>query len=537
MTRAKPGATAGPRLGHAVLATAWMLGLPALTAAAYLALTSPDPPVYLSGGLTLGASLAAGALGARRWRRAPESRAAGFSELMLWTWARRLRHQQRIDQGGRLLDLDAALFTDQPWIARPPDQLKTLTRLAAALERKDLYTHGHSRRVSRHSCRTALELGITLDDIEELGQAAALHDVGKIQVPDEVLRKAGPLTIEERLRVQEHAEIGAQLVSTLGSDRIAGAVLHHHERWDGGGYPRGLAREAIPLFARVIAVADSFDAMTSTRPYRDGMSRDQALDALRQGAGGQFDPAVVDAFERSLPALVSVPVLLPLAATLRRLARGGAEWASRTGAATIAPATGSVTAAAMAATLVVSAPSASMGVPRIPEPAPNSAVAAVELSAAATAGGQESATRRPHRAHSAPTSLLSRRRAEVSPGGSASAPDSEEPDKFREKSSELPLAAVGDPARDEKREAPARGADRGGPDDSRPQPELPPSSEEPGDNQGTIGQAGRADDGNNYRGTPAKKRANKPTGDPQPDHGRDCDGRPGKGRGRAKHCG
>lgn len=438
MTRAKPGATAGPRFGHAVLATTWMLGLPALTAAAYLALTSPDPPAYLSGGLTLGASLAAGALGARRWRRAPESRAAGFSELMLWTWARRLRHQRRIEQGARLLDLDAALFTDQPWIARPPDQLKTLTRLAAALERKDLYTHGHSRRVSRQACRTALELGITLDDIEELGQAAALHDVGKIQVPDEVLRKEGPLTIEERLRVQEHAEIGARLVSTLGSERIAGAVLHHHERWDGGGYPHGLAGEAIPLFARVIAVADSFDAMTSTRPYRAGMSRERALEALRQGAGRQFDPAVVGAFERSLPALVSVPALLPLAGILRRVARGGAEWASRTGAATLAPATGSVTAAAMAATMVVSAPSASMGVPPIPGPASKRAVAAVELSVAATAGGQMSPTRpQPERARTAGISRPDRQRSEVrQTAASAREPDSEEANQMPEKRSE-----------------------------------------------------------------------------------------------------
>jgi hypothetical protein len=437
MTRAKPGATAGPRLGHAVLATAWMLGLPALTAVAYLALTSPDPPAYLSGGLTLGASLAAGALGARRWRRVPESRAAGFSELMLWTWARRQRYQQRIDQGARLLDLDAALVTDQPWVARPPDQLKTLTRLAGALERKDLYTHGHSRRVSRHSCRTALELGITLDDIEELGQAAALHDVGKIQVPDEVLRKEGPLTIEERLRVQEHAEIGARLVSGLGSGRISGAVLHHHERWDGGGYPRGLAGEAIPLFARVIAVADSFDAMTSTRPYRAGMSRERALEALRQGAGQQFDPAVVDAFERSLPALVSVPAFLPLVGAVRRVARAGAEWASRTGAATMAPATGSVTAAAMAASLVLAVPSASTSVPGVPAPVPKRGVAAVELSVPPTAGGQMSPRRQPGRARIAGVSRPGRQRSEVTPtGASAREPDSGESNQMPEKPSE-----------------------------------------------------------------------------------------------------
>jgi hypothetical protein len=438
MMRAKPGATAGPRLGHAVLATAWMLGLPALTAVAYLALTSPDPPAYLSGGLTLGASLAAGAFGARRWKRVPESRAAGFSELMLWTWTRRLRYQQRIDQGARLLDLDAALFTDQPWVARPPDQLKTLTRLAGALERKDLYTHGHSRRVSRHSCRTALELGITLDDIEELGQAAALHDVGKIQVPDEVLRKEGPLTIEERLRVQEHAEIGARLVSALGSGRISGAVLHHHERWDGGGYPRGLAGEAIPLFARVIAVADSFDAMTSTRPYRAGMSRERALEALRQGAGRQFDPAVVDAFARSLPALVSVSALLPLVGVMRRLARAGAEWASRTGAATMAPATGSVTAAAMAASVVLSVPPASMSVPRDREPVPKRAVAAVELSVAATAGGQMSPRRaRPEWVRTARVSRPDRQRSEVRrTATSARESDFEESNQTPEKASE-----------------------------------------------------------------------------------------------------
>ncbi len=360
---------------------------------------------------------------------------------MLWTWARHLHDQRRIDEGAKLLDLDAALVTDQPWVARPPDQLKTLTRLAAALERKDLYTHGHSRRVARHSCRTALELGITLDDIEELGQAAGLHDVGKIQVPDEVLRKEGPLTIAERLRVQEHAEIGARLVSALDSDRITGAVLHHHERWDGGGYPRGLAGEAIPLFARVIAVADSFDAMTSTRPYRAGISRERAVEALRRGAGRQFDPAVVDAFERSLPAPVSIPALLPLAGVMRRLARAGAEWASHTGAATMAPAMGSVTAAAMAASVALSVPSASMNVPRVPEAKLKRAVAAVELSVAATAGGQESAKpQQPERARTAGihrTARPDRQRSQSGRTGAATrGPDSVESNRTPEKPSE-----------------------------------------------------------------------------------------------------
>jgi hypothetical protein len=238
--------------------------------------------------------------------------------------------------------------------------------------------------------------------------------------------------------VQEHAEIGARLVSALGSGRISGAVLHHHERWDGGGYPRGLAGEAIPLFARVIAVADSFDAMTSTRPYRAGMSRERALEALRQGAGRQFDPAVVDAFARSLPALVLVPALLPLVGVMRRLARAGAEWASRTGAATMAPATGTVTAAAMAAGMVLAVPPASTSVPGVPGPVPKRGVAAVELPVPATAGGQMSPRRRqPGRARIADVSRPGRQRSEVTPtGASAPEPDSEESNQMPEKPSE-----------------------------------------------------------------------------------------------------
>jgi hypothetical protein len=172
-----------------------------------------------------------------------------------------------------------------------------LESMADAVDLRDAYTGGHSRRVSE-LCAALLRASHQSGPEAELIIAAArVHDIGKIGVADDVLRKAGRLTPAEREQMQAHAAQGAALLSRHRNfKRGAAMVRHHHERWDGHGYPDGLAGPAIPYGARVIAVADSFDAMTSTRPYRAALSPALAAYLLRRGRGTQWDPAVVDLF-------------------------------------------------------------------------------------------------------------------------------------------------------------------------------------------------------------------------------------------------
>jgi HD-GYP domain-containing protein (c-di-GMP phosphodiesterase class II) len=138
-------------------------------------------------------------------------------------------------------------------------------------------------------------MGLAQELVELTRLAASLHDLGKLAIPEEILRKPGPLTDAERLVLERHPQIGYRMLESLGVDPVADWVLHHHERWDGAGYPSGLAGEAIPLGARVIFVADAFDAMTSDRVYRRKLSIDDALAELERCAGTQFDPNVVAA--------------------------------------------------------------------------------------------------------------------------------------------------------------------------------------------------------------------------------------------------
>ena len=136
--------------------------------------------------------------------------------------------------------------------------------------------------------------------------AALLHDVGKIGVPDAILRKPGILTDEEFEAVKQHPQMGAIMVSSVpGMEETLDAVRHHHERWDGGGYPFGLRGEEVPLIARLMAVADAFSAMTMDRPYRKGMAHERAVWILESGAGTQWDPVCVEAFVRGLNAILA----------------------------------------------------------------------------------------------------------------------------------------------------------------------------------------------------------------------------------------
>jgi putative two-component system response regulator len=176
--------------------------------------------------------------------------------------------------------------------------LAAIQSLAEALEVKDPYTHGHSLRVSRLSSMIAKELGMPLDFVRDVELGGHVHDIGKIGVRESVLNKPSPLTEEEYQHVMTHPLVGWRILSPLlGDHPVALAVVrHHHERWDGRGLPDGLAGEAIPLEARIAAVADTFDAMTSARPYRPGVAVAATLEELRRCRGTQFDPRVVDAF-------------------------------------------------------------------------------------------------------------------------------------------------------------------------------------------------------------------------------------------------
>lgn len=177
----------------------------------------------------------------------------------------------------------------------------TMAALCQAVETKDFYTRGHSERVSRGSAMIAREVGMRASRVEAIRYAGMLHDVGKLGVPTTVLQKSGPLTEDEFAAIQLHPMRGLEIVREIGFlDEALAGILHHHERIDGRGYPMGLAGDEIPEFARVIAVADAFDAMTSNRSYRGARSVEEAIADLEKWSGTQFDPALVDAFVAAL---------------------------------------------------------------------------------------------------------------------------------------------------------------------------------------------------------------------------------------------
>ncbi|QDT69049.1 Cyclic di-GMP phosphodiesterase response regulator RpfG [Planctomycetes bacterium MalM25] len=169
--------------------------------------------------------------------------------------------------------------------------------LVSAIEAKDNYTRGHSERVALYTKRLAAQMGYDAVELEQVYLTALLHDVGKIGVSDAILKKEGKLTAEEYAEIAKHPDEGWAILGDLDHlQYVLPGVLHHHERWDGRGYPDGLAGDAIPLDGRVMAVADAYDAMTSDRPYRKGMPVEKAEAILREGAGVQWDPECVDAF-------------------------------------------------------------------------------------------------------------------------------------------------------------------------------------------------------------------------------------------------
>lgn len=200
-----------------------------------------------------------------------------------------------------------------------------LLALARTVDAKSTWTAGHSERVTRMSVALGRELGLDEEELAVVARGTLIHDLGKVAVPSSILDKPGPLTGEEWAEMKRHPEVGARILEPIpGYDDILAVVRQHHERWDGRGYPDGRAGEEIDPLARLVAVADAFDAMTSDRPYREGVSVERALEIVREEAGAQFEPRSAEAFvalvkrEGDVAATVSV-------SELEELASGGGD--------------------------------------------------------------------------------------------------------------------------------------------------------------------------------------------------------------------
>ena len=193
-------------------------------------------------------------------------------------------------------------------LATGPDRaarFRAAASLAKAVDLRDTYTGSHSARVAELAARVAARLGLDQEQVELSRLAGSLHDLGKLAIPEEILRKPGPLTGPERLVLERHPQIGFRMLDSLGIDPVADWILHHHERWDGTGYPDRLPGPEIPLGSRIIFVVDAYDAMTSDRVYRGRLAQEDALAELERCAGTQFDPSVVAALAEELQPAVA----------------------------------------------------------------------------------------------------------------------------------------------------------------------------------------------------------------------------------------
>jgi putative nucleotidyltransferase with HDIG domain len=278
-------------LPHALLATFAVIVLPAL--AVSFVDTSGRPWLLLSTVLlALLLSVAVASVGSALWAKQPHSSDLVFGDLMIWGWVRRVRAERRVAEARRLLGADSAAARG----ASRERRCAVIQRLAAMLEAKDPDTLGHSRRVARHAERIAREMGLSREDVANVRIAASVHDVGKVNTPREILTKPDSLTPAEFEVMKRHPVDGAQLVGELGNLDITAMVRHHHERMDGSGYPDGLRGDEIPVGARIISVADTFDAITSNRTYHSARRHRRALDVVSAEAGATLDPDAAAAF-------------------------------------------------------------------------------------------------------------------------------------------------------------------------------------------------------------------------------------------------
>src|SRR6185295_9285494 len=284
-----------------VISDITMSGMTGLEMIPHAKVASPDTVIVMISGMqTIESAINALRLGAfdylmkpfdLRQAEAAVSRALDHHELI----AAKRRYENHLEElvTQRTAELDDALNSLENAYR------STLRALTAALETRDAETHGHSERVVTFSLRLGREYGLSSHEMKALEFGSLLHDIGKIGVPDAILRKPAKLTDEEWIKMREHPLHGQQILRGIkfleGASRV---VAQHHEKWDGSGYPLGLKGEEIDLNARIFAVADAFDAMTSDRVYRKGKSYEAAAQELDEWAGTQFDPKVVEAFHR-----------------------------------------------------------------------------------------------------------------------------------------------------------------------------------------------------------------------------------------------
>jgi hypothetical protein len=241
-------------------------------------------------------SLCASQVGCVLWEKLPGSEDLLFSELMLWGFVHRWHTQRRLTSAVEMVGPMGQAQRGAAGGLSTKQQAKLLEQLVAGLETRDPYLHGHSRRVARHAWMIARRMGLPREEVARIRTAAAVHDVGKIETPKAILHRPGPLSADEFEVIKRHPSDGALMAEALHDPELTAMVRHHHERLDGTGYPGGLCGTDIPLGARIIAVADTFDAITSTRSYRPASPHKKAIDILKRESGTQLDPAVVRAF-------------------------------------------------------------------------------------------------------------------------------------------------------------------------------------------------------------------------------------------------
>ncbi len=277
----------GRYLPLALLVTGLVIAAPAVLAAAIVP-RGGALPMIASAACAAALATALASAGAAIWKRQPRSRDVVFADLLLWGWVRRCWTERRLSQARGLYDSARN--------AGPMVRIEVLTGLGRLLEGRDSYTHGHGQRVARSSARIARAMHLSSVEIAKIHVAAALHDLGKLYTPRTILNNPRRLTDDEFAVVKRHPVDGAEMLAAVGDPEIAAMVRHHHERVDGHGYPDGLTGSDIPLGARIIAVADTFDSIVSSRPYRSARTHKKALDVLSNEAGCQLDEVAVGAF-------------------------------------------------------------------------------------------------------------------------------------------------------------------------------------------------------------------------------------------------
>jgi HD domain len=295
---AKPGqhlAPSGKQLAQVAVATLLVAVCPVAIVWWLRASGTVSSAVF---GVIIGMTLSLGVsyVGCLVWEKRPGSEDLLFSELMIWGYLHRWRTRRRLASALAMVGPMGEAQSRALDGLSTKERAKLLEQLVAGMETRDPYLHGHSRRVARHSWMIATRMGLPRAEVARIRTAAAIHDVGKVNTPKAILHKAGPLTDEEYEVIKRHPGDGAQMAEVLRDPLLASIVHHHHERLDGSGYPDRLSGGDIPLGAMIIAVADTFDAITSERPYRPASPHKRAIDVLREEAGTRLDPAVVRAF-------------------------------------------------------------------------------------------------------------------------------------------------------------------------------------------------------------------------------------------------